>query len=398
MNIALFTYSTKPRGSVVHTLELAIALHTLGHTICVFALDKDGKGFDRALPCHVDLIPARPAPQEMDQLIRQRIQEFVDGLSDRGQQGQLNYDIFHAQDCLSANALTQLRQNNQVPHLIRTVHHIEHYTSPYLRDCQDRSIRDADLCLCVSQHWQGQLRRHYGIDAPRVINGINTQRFTVAPAGEENELLDSHAERLAQRFNIHPPSTNRLRQAPVYLTVGGIEPRKNSIRLLHAFAQILQTLPNAQLVIAGGATLFDYQSYREAFFAEVEQLGIALNTSLILTGVLSDADLPVLYRTADVFVFPSIKEGWGMVVLEAIASHLPVIIPHQPPFTEFLNHHQAEWIDPENVEAIAQAMLTMINSTQHQTLITNSQSVLPKYTWEQSAKLHTSEYAKMMVR
>ena len=88
LRIALLTYSTKPRGSVVHTLELAIALHTLGHTVCIYALDKDaldkdGKGFDRPLPCNVDLIPARPAPKDMDQLIHQRIQEFVNGLSDR---------------------------------------------------------------------------------------------------------------------------------------------------------------------------------------------------------------------------------------------------------------------------------------------------------------------------
>ena len=76
-----------------------------------------------------------------------------------------------------------------------------------------------------------------------------------------------------------------------YLTVGGIEPRKNSIRLVHAFAQVLQHQPQAQLVIAGGATLFDYHAYRDEFFSEVERLKIAVGTSLILPGVLSDEDL-----------------------------------------------------------------------------------------------------------
>ncbi|MEM9907062.1 MAG: hypothetical protein AAF921_18765, partial [Cyanobacteria bacterium P01_D01_bin.44] len=47
LRIALLTYSTKPRGSVIHTLELANALHQLGHQPCVFALDKDGQGFPR---------------------------------------------------------------------------------------------------------------------------------------------------------------------------------------------------------------------------------------------------------------------------------------------------------------------------------------------------------------
>lgn len=47
LRIALLTYATKPRGSVIHTLELANALQSLGHQVCIYALDKDGKGFDR---------------------------------------------------------------------------------------------------------------------------------------------------------------------------------------------------------------------------------------------------------------------------------------------------------------------------------------------------------------
>jgi len=51
LRIALLTYAIKPRGSVIHTLELATALHQLGHAVCIYALDKDGRGFDRPLPC-----------------------------------------------------------------------------------------------------------------------------------------------------------------------------------------------------------------------------------------------------------------------------------------------------------------------------------------------------------
>ncbi|XHX76578.1 MAG: hypothetical protein RBJ76_19365 [Stenomitos frigidus ULC029] len=58
LRIALLTYSTRLRGSVVHTLELAEALHAMGHTVCVYALAKDGVGFDRPLSCAYRLIPA----------------------------------------------------------------------------------------------------------------------------------------------------------------------------------------------------------------------------------------------------------------------------------------------------------------------------------------------------
>ncbi|NJN88300.1 MAG: glycosyltransferase, partial [Leptolyngbyaceae cyanobacterium SL_7_1] len=159
LSIALFTYSTKPRGSVIHTLELAEALHHLGHQVCVYALDKDGTGFDYALSCDYQPVPAYPAPSNTDQLIQQRIQEFVDDLST----SKRRFDCYHAQDCISANALAQLVQQRKIPAFIRTVHHIEDYNSPYLQQCQDRSIRDAALCLCVSQQWQLALQQQYQI-------------------------------------------------------------------------------------------------------------------------------------------------------------------------------------------------------------------------------------------
>jgi glycosyltransferase involved in cell wall biosynthesis len=144
------------------------------------------------------------------------------------------------------------------------------------------------------------------------------------------------------------------------------------------------------LVIAGGATLFDYQAYREDFFAEVERLGIG--RSLILPGVLPDADLAALYRCADIFVFPSIQEGWGLVLLEAIAARLPIITSNQAPFTEFLTPDQACLVDPASPSAIAEAMQAVANPAIAAKLVEQSQSVLTQYTWEKSARLHVHFY------
>ena len=364
MKIALLTYSTKPRGSVIHTLELAEALHHLGHSVCVFALDKDEKGFDYPLSCQIQLIPSKPAPANIDQLIQQRIQEFVSGL----EQLQQPYDCYHAQDCIGANALAILLKQGKIPHFVRTVHHIEDYSSVYLQHCQNRSIHEASLCLCVSDRWKSELRQHYQIDASRVINGVNLQRFL--PEGAAFEFSGS----------------------PIYLTIGGIEPRKNSIRLIQAFNQVLSKFPNARLIIAGGATLFDYQSYREEFFAIVKALN--LENALILPGVLSYEDLPKLYRSADAFVFPSVKEGWGLVILEAIASGLPIITSNQTPFTEFLSDQQAMLVDPYSVDAIAQSMCSVFQSADSRRQ--QSRSILSQYTWETSAKQHIHHYQTLL--
>lgn len=381
MKIALLTYSTQPRGSVVHTWELAAALHQLGQTVHIYALDKKGDrssaaplAAQRSLGCSVRLVHTQLAPNSVDALIQQRIQEFVDYLSVAGDR----YDIYHAQDCIGANALVQLRDLGKATHIVRTVHHVEDYESPYLQQCQDKSIRLPDLCLCVSDRWQQVLRSDYDIAAPRVVNGVDQQRFSPHQTGAESALRATHG----------------LNGTPIYLTVGGIEPRKNSIRLLEAFAQLRYQHPLAQLVIAGGATLFDYRPYREQFFERAAALDV--EKALVLPGVVPDRDLPVLYRCADVFCFPSVKEGWGLVVLEAIAAGLPVVTANETPFTEFLTEEQAILVNPHDVEQIAQGMMAAATPARSQSLIEHSRQILPHYTWQKSAQMHIQAYQSLL--
>jgi glycosyltransferase-like protein len=375
MKVALLTYSTKPRGSVIHTLELATALAELGHQVAVFALDKDGSGFEQNFPFEVRLVPAGSAPGRIDGLIQQRIREFVTFLAEES----TIFDIYHAQDCIGANALLELRQQGLIPHFVRTIHHVEDFKSPYLRQCQDNSIRQPDLCLCVSDGWQQVLRQAYGLTVPRVFNGVNLQRFSAAPDGREATLKSRYG----------------LSGSPIYLTVGGIEPRKNSLGLLRAFAMVLTSYPKAQLVIAGGATLFDYQTYRDEFFTEAKALGISIGESLILPGVVPAEDLPALYRCADAFCFPSSKEGWGLVVMESIACGLPAIVSNQFPFTEFLAPDQALWASPEDPASIAAAMVKAIKEDST-ALVKSSQRILARYSWQRSAQVHGHYYQRLL--
>jgi len=376
LRIALFTYSTKPRGSVVHTLELAEALHDLGQQVCVYALDKDGAGFYRPLRCAYKLVPAQPVTGGIDALIEQRIREFVEYLN----QVERIYDCYHAQDCISANAIAVLKQRHQIRHFIRTVHHIEDFNSPYLQDCQEKSIRYPDLCLCVSSKWQTELQKQYQIEACRVTNGVNTQRFSPHRDGSETALK-------------HQLSLDGW---PIYLTIGGIEPRKNSLVLLQAFTEVLAQYPQAQLIIAGGATLFDYQTYREEFFAAAHIADVPIGKSLLLPGTISDNQLPALYRLSNAFVFPSLKEGWGLVVLEAMASSLPVVTSNISPFTEFLSDADALLIDPDSASVIAQAMKTIIQADVAKALRQNGLAVCDRYTWKHSAEQHLIYYRQLI--
>jgi len=373
LRIALLTYSTKPRGSVVHTCELANAIAELGHEVCIYALDKDGSGFDFPLTCATALVRAAPAPPDTDALIRQRIGEFVAAIA----ADPTARDIYHAQDCLGANALLELRRIGRIPHFARTVHHIEAYASPYLRACQDQSIRAPDLCLCVSERWQRALQQQYAIAAPRVANGVNVQRFSARPSGREAAIARQYG----------------CTGSPLFFTVGGIEPRKNSLRLLAAFAEVRKTQPHAQLAIAGGATLFDYRAYREEFFQLLHALDLPAASFRLLRPV-PDADLPELYRCADAFCFPSLVEGWGLVVFEAIAAGCPVVLSRQAPFTEFLAPDQACWTDPTDPSSIARAMLSACGDRSE--TARRAAAILPDYSWQRSACKHLELYTNLL--
>lgn len=379
LRIALLTYATKPRGSVVHTLELAQALQALGHEPCVFALDKDGRGFYREVSFKTVAVPANPCESDIDQLIEQRIQEFVVFFDRLFESDDTRYDIYHAQDCLSANALAILKGRQKLSCFVRTVHHIEAYKSPYLQACQEKSIYQSDRCLCVSALWQHVLEKDYNIQAHRVINGVSA-RFSAASNGTETVI--------AQAYGIEPTA------GPIYLTVGGIEPRKNSIRLLKAFSQVRKEHAAATLIIVGGATLFDYQDYRRDFMAVAAAED--LQAALILPGVVSDEALPAIYRLADAFVFPSVQEGWGLVVLEAIASGLPVLTANQAPFIEFLSARAAKLVDPQNIDAIAQAMRDMVKPEISSQLIEQSVSIIERYQWKKSARMHLDLYQQLV--
>jgi glycosyltransferase-like protein len=383
LSVALLTYSTKPRGGVVHTVELGEALHDLGVEVCIYALHKDQGGFYREPRCPYELVPAAPPPASIDAVVEQRIAELVTGLRRLGRR----HDIWHSQDCISANALALLRAEGRLPHFLRTVHHLDDYDSPYLRACQERSVREADGLFAVSAAWRAQLLEQFGRDAPIVPNGVSARRFTPSPDGREGALR--------QRLS--------ATGSPLYVTVGGVEPRKNSTGLLRAFIEVRRRLPGAQLVIAGGETLFDYAPYQREFMAIAREHGLLSaegerapsSPPLVLAGVLPDALIPPLYRLADAFVFPSVREGFGLALLEAMASGVPVVSSAQPPFTEFLTDGEsALLVDPSSPDALAQAMEAIVveEGDLRRRLRAAALATAADYTWERSARVAAGVY------
>ena len=152
----MLTYSVKPRGGVVHALEVSEALARRGHDVELMALARPARRSSarRALPLRI--VRHAPADAPFDERIEAMLEAYAEGLRPLLADGR--YDIVHAQDCLSANAALALRDEGVIDHVIRTVHHVDDFTSPSLIECQDRSIIAPDHVLCVSQPWVERLR------------------------------------------------------------------------------------------------------------------------------------------------------------------------------------------------------------------------------------------------
>jgi glycosyltransferase-like protein len=372
LRIAILTHSTNPRGGVVHALEVADALVRLGHDAVVHAPDPKRAGFFRPTLCRTVSVQASPVGQDVTEMVEIRAADYVRHFHDPANR---DFDLFHAQDGISGNALATLRQCGLIAGFARTVHHVDVFHDPRLVALQARAITSADRLLVVSRTWRDALLGDFNREAAIVGNGVDTARFSAARDGSEPGLR----------------SRLGLREGPVFLSIGGVEERKNTLRILDAFCQIFALRPTAQLVIAGGASVLDHSLYQARFAAALAASRLP-DDALVRTGPLPQGEMTMLYRLADALVFPSVKEGFGLTVLEAMASGLPVVTSRIAPFTENLEAGDALWCDPSSPPSIANAMAAALSAPIRDRLITRGLSVAARHDWTKTALAHLPVY------
>lgn len=375
LRIAILAHSTNPRGGVVHALALGEALTEQGHDAVVHAPARPGQSFFRNATCGTVLVPASPSHASLAGLVEARIGDYVAHFVSAANR---RFDIFHAQDGISGNALATLKARGHIKTFARTVHHIDSFADPHVAALQSRSIEQADSHFVVSGLWRDALKRDFGISAIPVGNGVDRETFSKRPDGREALLR----ARLG------------LGAGPVFLSIGGIEQRKNTLRMLQAFRQIRVVRPMAQFVIAGGASLLDHDAY-QAEFRQLLLQDSELASSVIIAGPLPQHDMPMLYRLADALVFASIKEGFGLVALEAIACGTPVVTSRIPPFTEHFGDDDVVWCNPHEPGSIANAMHAVLIPKVRERLAARAESVLEPHRWERCATAHLPGYAAL---
>jgi glycosyltransferase involved in cell wall biosynthesis len=290
-------------------------------------------------------------------------------------------DVFHSPDFL----IPPVRKAKTIV----TVHDLSFIRLPecadanlriYLEKAVPRSVERADLVLADSENTKDDLVELLGVPRSKVkviYPGVD-ERFR--PLKDELALND-----VRKRYEL--PSR-------FILSLGTLEPRKNLTRLIEAFSllSLLSPFPfpfsPLSLVIAGGKGWL-----YEDIFRKVEELG--LGERVVFTGFVSDADLPVIYNLAELFVFPSLYEGFGLPVLEAMACGTPVVTSNSSSLPEVVGE-AGLMVDPMDVEGLAEAMWRALSDHPlRERMIRSGMRRARGFTWEKSAEELLSLYKEL---
>lgn len=244
--------------------------------------------------------------------------------------------LFHATEHLLPplqDVPTVLTVHDLIFHLFPQYHKPLNYW--YLRWTMPLYVRRADAVIAVSEATRQDLCRHYRVPSEkvRVIYEAAAPHFRPAPSEAVVQV----------RRRYHLP-------ARFALTVGTIEPRKNLPRLFQALAQ-LRGAERIPLVVVGSKGWLYEETFRTVARLELED-------QVSFLGYAPEEDLPALYTAADLFVLPSLYEGFGLPVLEAMSCGAPVACSRAASLQEVAGD-AARYFDPYNPEAMAEAIWTL---------------------------------------
>jgi len=242
-------------------------------------------------------------------------------------------ELFHATEHLLMplrSVPTVLTVHDLIFHLFPEHHKPLNYW--YLNLALPLYCRRATAIIAVSEATRRDLVRCWGLDPARitVVHEAADPRFRPAPPEAIAEVR--------RRYGLPPR---------FLVTVGVIEPRKNLTRLLDALA-ILRRADDVHLVIVGGKGWLTTE-----FFRKLESF--AHRQAVTLTGYVPDEDLPAVYSAATLCVQPSLYEGFGLPLLEAMVCGVPVVCSRASSFPE-IGGDAARYFEPTNAEDIAEAI------------------------------------------
>lgn len=228
------------------------------------------------------------------------------------------------------------------------------------------STKKADAIVTISESTKADLIKVTGADRNKI------QVIHLAP-DKKYKIFKNQEDRKGKILNKYNLKT------PYILYVGSLSPRKNIPRLIQAYdkLKIEKNIPHS-LVLAGGKTWKGkdiHQSIKQSLY----------QNDIILSGFISDDELPYLYNMADLLVYPSLYEGFGLPILEAQACGCPIVCSYSSSLKE-VGRDSVHKVDPYSVEAIKNGIYKVISHHDYRNLlITKGFKNLKRFSWEKTA-------------
>lgn len=226
--------------------------------------------------------------------------------------------------------------------------------------------RNADHIIAVSQATASDIEAFYGRtkNVHVIHHGVDHDQFYVPPAIQKQQAQQ-------ELVKYYPVTSN-----PYLLYVGQIQPRKNIERLVEAFEQLADEYPSLHLLIAGS------HGWKQQPIIQRIQAS-SRSSAIHLIGRVPDTLLPALYWNAQAFVLPSLYEGFGMPILEAMASGCPVVTSTTSSMPE-ISGKAAVLVDPLSAHRIATGIRTAL--TDRESWHKKGIEHVRQFSWEKTAR------------
>jgi len=245
----------------------------------------------------------------------------------------------------------------------------------YLLQAVPASVRRADVVLADSECTRADL-----ID----LLGVDPDRIEVVYAG-----VGQHFQRVTDDGVLRAVRTRYDLPERFILGLGTLQPRKNFQRLIEAYAIARGQFDSEIKLVIAGASGWMY----DGIFRRVEELD--LQDAVCFPGYVADEDLPALYSLADLFVFPSLYEGFGMPPLEAMACGTPVVTSNASSLPEVVDQ-AALTVDPLDVAALTGAMARLLTDRDlRENMIGRGADQARRFTWMRAAAKLLDVYRRL---
>lgn len=256
-------------------------------------------------------------------------------------------------------------------HVISVIYDLTYLRFPETMSKRNRSRIENDIKYSIDRSDKIITITEFSKSELISLLGIPSEKIKIVSPAPSLALDAEDYKDLSHRYNI---------TKPFLLYVGTIEPRKNLSRLMQAFEWLKskKDMPH-QLVLAGGLG-WKNKEIQDAI------LQSPYKKDIIMTGYIADKEKNALYQAADLFVFPSIYEGFGIPPLEAMTFGCPVVCSNAASLPEVVGD-AAELVDPMDVDSIAEGMWKVLSDDFCRAeLVKKGYKQAKKFNWDDSAK------------